>query len=99
MLCINYRKLNNRKQIVHESKEGGNFSKVISDYLLPTIGSILAHFNGCKFFSTTELRSGYYHMRLARESAVKTAFVTDRGKWIILYPLVLILGFQLFLMC
>ena len=44
--------------------------------------TILAHFNGCKFFSTIDLRSGYYHIKLTEEVAEKTAFVTDKGKWI-----------------
>ena len=35
-----------------------------------------------KFFSTTDLSSGYYHIRLMKEAAEKTAFVTDKGKWI-----------------
>ena len=53
-----------------------------SNYPLPTIGSILAHFNGCKFFSIIDLRSGYYHIRLTKEAAEKTAFITYTGKWI-----------------
>ena len=47
-----------------------------------TIDSILVHFNGCKYFSTVNLRSGYYHIKLSKEVAEKTVFVTDKGKWI-----------------
>ena len=50
--------------------------------MLPIIDSIWAHFNGCKFFSTIDLRSRYYHIRLTKEAAKKTAFVTNKGKWI-----------------
>ena len=39
-------------------------------------------FNGCKFFSTIDLRSGYYHIWLTKEAVEKTAFVTDKDKWI-----------------
>ena len=33
-------------------------------------------------FSTINLRSGYYHIKLSKEAAEKTAFLTDKGKWI-----------------
>ena len=65
------------------NSSNGTLCKVISIYLLPTINSILAHFNGCKYFSTINLRSGYYHIKLSKEAAEKTAFVTDKGKWVI----------------
>ena len=35
-----------------------------------------------QIFSTIDLRSGYYHVRLSKEAAHKTAFVIDKGKWI-----------------
>ena len=56
--------------------------KGISNYMLPTIDNLLVRFNGCKFFSTIGLRSGYYHIGLTKEAVEKTAFVTDKGKWI-----------------
>ena len=59
-------------------------SKVISNYPLPIIDSILACFNGCKFFSAVDLRSGYYHICLTKEAAEKKTFITDKGKWIFL---------------
>ena len=55
---------------------------MISNYPLTTIDSILASFNGCKFFSTIDLRSGHYHTRCTKEAAEKTAFITNKGKWI-----------------
>ena len=42
----------------------------------------MACFNGCKFFSTIDLRSGYYHIWLTKEAAEKMVFVTNKGKWI-----------------
>ena len=37
--------------------------------------------HGAKIFSTLDLRSGYYHFRLDKESKAKTAFVTPFGKY------------------
>ena len=81
-LCINYRKLNSQIQIAHQIKADGSLSKVISSYPLPTVDSISALFNGCKFFSMIDLRSGHYYICLTKEATEKTAFATDKGKWI-----------------
>ena len=81
-LCISYRKLNSNIQTAHQIKVDGSLGKVISNYPLPTIDSILTHFNGCKFFSMIDLMSGYYYIRLIKEVAEKTALITDKGKWI-----------------
>ena len=81
-LWINYRKLNSHIQTACQIKADGSLGKVISNYPLPTIDSVLAHFNGCKYFSTIDLRLGYYHIKLSQEAAEKTAFMTDKGKWI-----------------
>ena len=81
-LCINYRKLNSHIQTACQIKANGSLGKVISNYPLLTIDSILAHFNGCKYFLTIDLRLGYYHIKLSREAAEKTALITDKGKWI-----------------
>ena len=81
-LGIDYRKLNSYIQTAHQIKANGSLGKVISNYSLLTIDSILACFKGCKYFSTINLRSGYYHIKLRKEAAEKTVFVTDKGKWI-----------------
>ena len=36
---------------------------------------------GATIFSTIDLRSGYYHIGLTRESRVKSAFIVPMGKW------------------
>ena len=81
-LCTDYRKLNNHIQTACQIKANGSLGKVISNYPLLTTDNILAHFNGCKYFSTIDLRSGYYHIRLNKEAAEKIAFVTNKGQWI-----------------
>ena len=81
-LCIDYRKLNSYIQTVCHIKANGGLGKVISNYPLPTIDSILVQFNGCKFFSMIDLRSGYYHIQLTKKAVEKTAFVTHKGKLI-----------------
>ena len=81
-LYIEYRKLNSHIQTTCQIKADGSLGKVICNYPLLTIDSILLHFNGCKYFSTMDLRSGYYHIRLSKEAAEKTAFIIDGGKWI-----------------
>ena len=40
------------------------------------------HFNGCKYFSTTDLRLVYYHIKHSKEAVYKTTFITNKGKWI-----------------
>ena len=79
-LCIDCRKLNSHIQTAHQIKVNGTLSKVISNYPLPTIESILAHFNGCKYFLTINLRSRYYHIKLSKEVVEKMAFITNKGK-------------------
>ena len=78
-LCINYRKLNSWIQTTCQIKANGSLGEVISNYPLPTIDHTLVHFNGCKFFSTIDLCSGYYHIKLTKEVDEKTVFVTDKA--------------------
>ena len=40
-----------------------------------------AKLKGVKVFSTIDLRSGYYHITLGKDSRAKTAFVTPFGKY------------------
>ena len=67
---------------MHQIKVDGSLGKVISNYPLLTIDRILTHFDGCKFFSTIDLWSDYYHISLTKEAMEKTAFVTNKGMWI-----------------
>ena len=40
-----------------------------------------AKLKGAKVFSTIDLRSGYHHIALGKDSGAKTAFVTPFGKY------------------
>ena len=55
----------------------GNLSLI----LLPKIDEMYANLRGAKIFTTLDLRSGYYHIALDKESKAKTAFVTPFGKY------------------
>ena len=64
-LCIDYRKLNS--------------ITVPYSFPLPNIDDILAKLGGSKFFSTLNLKSGYYQLPLDPESRHKTSFVCHAG--------------------
>ena len=48
-------------------------------YPLPRIDNLLDQLGHCKYFSTLDLASGYWQIRVAAESREKTAFVTPNG--------------------
>jgi len=64
-LCIDYRKLNGLT--------------VKDKFPLPKIDTFLDALNGCEFFSTCDLRSGYWQTEI--DESDKTAFVTRKGQW------------------
>ena len=77
-LCIDFRKINDLQQkVITEGKSKGCLSLIP----LPKIDKMYAKLKGAKFFSTTDLRSGYYHIALGKDSRAKTAFVTPFGKY------------------
>ena len=80
-LCIDYRKLNSQIIMARQVKPNETLGKVVANYPLPTIDTLLVRFKGCKYFSLLDLRSGYYHFKLTKEVLAKKAFVTDKGKW------------------
>ena len=77
-LCVDYRKVNSLQQEVKWTDRG---TGCLSLYPLPKMDEMFAKLNGAKCFSTIDLRSGYYHIGLTRESRVKSAFVVPMGKW------------------
>ena len=77
-LCIDFRKINDLQQkVITEGKSKGCLSLIP----LPKIDEMYVKLKGAKFFSTIDLRSGYYHIALGKDSRAKTAFVTPFGKY------------------
>ena len=77
-LCINFRKINDLQQkVITEGKSKGCLSLIP----LPKIDEMYAKLKGAKFFSTIDLRSGYYHIALGKDLRAKTAFVMPFGKY------------------
>ena len=66
-MVINYRQLNKRILTSRAPDSNGKVEKVISNYPIPTIESQLARLEGCKYFSTLDLRSGYDHIGLSEK--------------------------------
>ena len=65
--CVDYRKLNN--------------TTIKDSYPLPRIDSCLESLGGSYYFSTLDLRTGYWQTELQPEDADKTAFVTRSGQY------------------
>ena len=76
-MCINYRKVNQSLITAYNNSNG----KVVSTFPLPKIQELLSCLNKCKYFSSLDLHSGYYHISLTEEAKMKTAFVTADGKY------------------
>ena len=77
-LCVDYRKVNSLQQEVKCTDKG---TGCLSLYPLPKIDEMFAKLKGARFFSTIDLRSGYYQIGLTCESRAKSAFVVPMGKW------------------
>ena len=77
-LRVNFRKVNElQQQVITEGKSKGQ----IFIHRLPKIDEMYAKLKGAKVFSTIDLRSGYHHIALGKDSRAKTAFVTPFGKY------------------
>ena len=76
-LCVGFRKVNElQQQVITEGKSKDQ----ISIHQLQKINEMYAKLKGAKVFSTIDLRSGYHHIALGKDSRAKTAFVTPFGK-------------------
>ena len=76
-MFIDYRKVNWSLVTACNNSNG----KVVSTFPLPNIQELLSHLKKCKYFSSLDLHSGYYHISLTEEAKKKTAFVTADGKY------------------
>ena len=81
-LCIDYRvhRLSEGKCVATRSETNGQGYR-LSLYPLPKIEEMFSKLGGTTIFSTIDLRSGYYHIGLTRESRAKSSFVVPMGKW------------------
>ena len=78
-MCINFQRLNALQptMVKVNSKAKGNLML----HPLPKIDELYMKLNGTKIFSVLDITSGYYHIKLGKDSHEKTAFVTPFGKW------------------
>ena len=79
-MIIDYKQLNKRIITSRAPDRNGKIGKVISNYPIPTIESLLARL-GCTYFSILDLRSGYHHIGLYELSKPLTVFTTHSGKF------------------
>ena len=78
-LCVDYRAVNS---LLPPMKKAFSKAKgVLTLVPLPKIDEIYARLKGSKIYSTFDIRIGYYHMVLSKESRPKTAFVSSYGEW------------------
>ena len=59
-MCIDYRKVNQSLIPAHNSNNG----KVVSTFPLPKIQELLSRLIHCKYFSSLDVHSGYFHISL-----------------------------------
>ena len=81
-MCVDYSMLN---QLLPKVDKAHSKAKgVLTLVLLPKIDEIYAKLEGSTIYSTFDMRSGYYHLKLSSESQPKFAFVIGGlkgGKW------------------
>ena len=65
--CVDYRKLN-----AVTTKDS---------YSIPNIQDVFDSLGGAKYFTTLDLKSGYWQIPVAQEDIPKTAFSTRNGLW------------------
>jgi len=65
--CVDYRKVN---ELIKKDK-----------FPLPKMDTCLDTLNGCKYYSSCDLRWGYWQTEIDERDRYKTAFVTRKGQW------------------
>ena len=78
-MCVDYRRINKLQPEVTKADSGKGCISLIP---LPKIDKLYAKLKGYKVFSSLDLRSGYYHIRLSDSAKPKSAFViSSLGKY------------------
>ena len=80
-MVIDYRQLNKRSITSRVPDRNGKIGKVILNYPIPTIESLLARLEGCKYFYILDLRSCYHHIGLSEQSKPLTMFTMHSGQF------------------
>ena len=70
-LHVDYRTLNAQLPTVLQNKSSG----VITFVVLSKIGEMFAHLHESEFFTSLDLSSGYYHIKLSPKRDVKVLFL------------------------
>lgn len=79
-------------KVVMTKKKNGEYRKCVNyrpqnkitsrdNYPLPLIDDCLEFLGGKKYFSTIDLKNGYFHVKVAEESKRYTSFVTPYGQF------------------
>ena len=80
-MCIDFRRINElqpkTQQVDKKTDTQGNLPLIP----LPKIDEMYANLCGAKIFTSLDLRSGYYHIGLDKESKAKTAFIMPFSKY------------------
>jgi hypothetical protein len=71
-LCVDYRKLNS--------------IAIADNYPFPRIDDIIDKLHDCEYFSTLDISSGFWHIKVEPKDIHKTAFVTmnDHYEWLVM---------------
>ena len=80
-MCIDFKKINELQPKTHRVDKQTNTQCNLSLIPLPKIDEMYANLRGANIFTTLDLRSGYYHIGLDKESKAKVAFITPFDKY------------------
>src|ERR1043166_9992163 len=58
-----------------------NRNTILDQYPLPNIEEMLTRFKGAKYYTTLDLASAYWQVRLRKQDRYKTAFITQDGHY------------------
>jgi hypothetical protein len=78
--CFATEKSNGDLRILADFRKLNQLSEPF-DELFPNIHEEFYKFNKCKIFSTMDMKSGYYHVKIKENDIHKTAIITEFGKY------------------